>query len=119
MLKAIIFGGAAMLLAQTDPAICQGVPEMPSMESMPAIPYEQAVINTQANPVGSDLPPTAVPPNPATAGSEVRPALPADPTYQAGPYKGALTPPPLEALTKVYQVCTRTLQDNCRNPGGR
>jgi hypothetical protein len=30
---------------------------------------------------------------------------------------GNLTPPPASALNKTYPVCTRTLQDNCQNPG--
>lgn len=73
----------------------------------------------QANPVGSSETPTATPPNPVAAADPVPPAKPADPGYQAGPYKGALTPPPAEAMNKVYPVCTRKLQDSCRNPGGK
>jgi hypothetical protein len=73
----------------------------------------------QANPVGSSEIPTSAPPNPETAAAPVPPAMPADPTYQAGPYKGALTPPPAAAMHKVYPTCTRKLQDNCRNPGGK
>ena len=30
---------------------------------------------------------------------------------------GNLTPPPQSAMNKTYPVCTRTLQDNCQNPG--
>jgi len=73
----------------------------------------------QANPVGSDLPPSDTPPNPSSASMPVPPAMPADPGYQAGPYKGAMTAPPPEAFNKTYPVCTRKLQDSCRNPGGR
>ncbi len=70
----------------------------------------------QANPRGEgEASPT--PPNPSTAAAPVPPAMPADPGYQAGPYKGALTPPPAEALNKTYPVCTRELQDGCQNPG--
>jgi len=29
----------------------------------------------------------------------------------------ALPPPPADTLNKTYPVCTRTLQDNCTNPG--
>ncbi len=74
------------------------------------------VIQVQANPPGLDVP-TMTPPDPVTADSAVRPAMPADPTYNAGPYKGALTPPPMEAMNKVYPVCTSRLQDSCVNPG--
>ena len=56
---------------------------------------------------------------PATAAQPVPPAMRADPSYQAGPYKGALTAPPAEALNKVYPVCTSKIQDSCRNPGGK
>lgn len=73
----------------------------------------------QANPVGSSEAPAVTPPNPPMADSPVPPARPADPGYQAGPYKGALTPAPAEAMNKTYPVCTRKLQDSCRNPGGK
>lgn len=72
----------------------------------------------QANPTGpGDA--SATPPNPATAGSPVPPAQPADPGYQAGPYKGALTQPPAEAQAKDYPVCSKTVTDSCRNRGGK
>jgi hypothetical protein len=75
-----------------------------------------APAQVQANPMSSE-PASSTPPNPATANSSVPPAMPADPSYQAGPYKGALTAPPAEATGKTYPVCTRKLQDNCQNPG--
>lgn len=71
---------------------------------------------TQANPPGPGMPTNTVP-APDSAAEPVPPAMPADEAYQGGPYKGALTPPP--AQTKVYPVCTKTLQDSCRNPGGK
>ena len=71
----------------------------------------------QANPRGEG-PASATPPNPDTASSAVPPAQPADPSYSAGPYKGALTAPPAEAMNKEYPVCSRTVQDSCRNRGG-
>jgi hypothetical protein len=71
----------------------------------------------QANPRGAG-PATDTAPDPATADAPVAPAMPADPNYQAGPYKGALTAPPADAMNKTYPVCTRKLQDNCRNRGG-
>ena len=77
-----------------------------------------AVIQTQANPVGEGAPSPA-PPDPATADSPVPPAMPADPDYHAGPYAGALTPPPGEAFNKDYPVCSKTVQDSCINPGGK
>lgn len=74
------------------------------------------MIQTQANPPGPGVP-TGAPPNPATAGSPVSPEMPADPSYNAGPYKGALTAPPSQAMDKTYPLCTSRLQDSCVNPG--
>lgn len=71
----------------------------------------------QANPPGPGMPTTGVP-NPQTAEQTVRPAMPADQSYQGGPYKGALTPPPAAAMNKDYPVCTKTVTDGCRNRGG-
>lgn len=88
----------------------------PAVPATPAIPATPPVI--QANPTGPGIP-TATPPNPATAAEPVAPARPADPSYHAGPYKGALTPPPAAAMNKVYPVCTKKIQDSCRNPGGK
>jgi hypothetical protein len=73
------------------------------------------VYQTQANPTGTGTP-TDTPPNPQSATSPVPPSMPADPNYQAGPYKGALTPPPADAMAKSYPLCTRSLQDSCVNP---
>ena len=72
----------------------------------------------QANPVGSDAAPTMAP-DPATADTAVAPTMPADASYQAGPYKGAMSAPPAEAMNKVYPLCTKTLRDSCRNRGGK
>jgi hypothetical protein len=44
--------------------------------------------------------------------------MPADPSYNAGAYKGALSPPPADAMNKTYPVCSRTVQDSCRNRSG-
>lgn len=71
----------------------------------------------QANPVGSAAAAVATP-DPMSAAEPVPPASPADPGYAAGPYKGALTAPPPEAMNKTYPVCTSKIQDSCRNRGG-
>ncbi len=70
----------------------------------------------QANPPGQGVPTTGVP-APRTASQSARPAMPADPSYQGGPYKGALTPPPASAMNKDYPVCSSKVQDSCQNPG--
>lgn len=75
-------------------------------------------VQEQANPQGPGLP-TAEPPAPVTAEDPVPPAMPADPAYRGGPYKGALTPPPQEEMGKTYPVCTQTIRDSCRNRGGK
>lgn len=72
----------------------------------------------QANPPGRGVP-TAGVPNPQAANQAARPAMPADPSYQGGPYKGALTPPPADAMNKPYPACSRTVTDNCRNRTGK
>jgi hypothetical protein len=45
--------------------------------------------------------------------------MPADESYQGGPYKGALTPPPADAMAKDYPVCGKTVTDGCRNRDGK
>jgi hypothetical protein len=76
-----------------------------------------ATPSDQANPPGLGTPTNGVP-APQTAEQSVPPAMPADPGYQGGPYKGALTPPPATAMNKDYPVCSRGQQDECRNRGG-
>jgi len=102
-------GGAASPAA-SDPTAAAP----PMSDPAASAPVEQV----QANPPGGGTP-SATPPNPPTAAAPVPPSQPADPTYNAGPYKGALSAPPADAMNKTYPVCTRTLQDNCRNPGGK
>ncbi|WP_285020370.1 hypothetical protein [Novosphingobium sp. fls2-241-R2A-195] len=72
----------------------------------------------QANPPGPGVPTEGVP-DPQAANQAARPAMPADETYQGGPYKGALTPPPATAMDKTYPVCSKTVTDACRNRGGK
>ncbi len=92
-------------------ALCGAV----SILSVQAAAQEQpSVVQTQANPPGAGMP-TETPPNPPTAGAPVSPAMPADPAYNAGPYKGALTAVPSAAMGKAYPPCTRLLQDSCIN----
>ena len=101
-MRNLILAGAATLTA-----LC-GITGL----SQAAAAQQAAPEIVQANPVGAGTP-SITPPNPATADSPVAPAMPADPAYIAGPYVGALTPPPAEALNKTYPRCTRQLQDSC------
>jgi hypothetical protein len=68
------------------------------------------------------------PPAPATTTVMTTPAEPARTTVVTTPAQpaqttivtnkpGNLTAPPPQAFNKTYPVCTRTLQDNCQNPG--
>ncbi|HEY6814575.1 MAG TPA: hypothetical protein VI168_03450 [Croceibacterium sp.] len=45
------------------------------------------------------------------------PAAPGRPETVVTNNPGNLTAPPPQAMNKTYPVCTRTLQDNCQNPG--
>lgn len=99
---------AALMLASTSPLLAAQQPTPPMPMPMP----EQV----QANPPGPGTP-SVTPPNPETATTPVPPTMPADPGYQASPYKGALSPPPAEAMNKSYPLCTATLRDSCVNPG--
>jgi hypothetical protein len=69
----------------------------------------------QANPPGQGVPTNGVP-NPQMANQAVQPAMPAKQEYQGGPYKGALTPPPADAMNKEYPPCKGDMQDSCVNP---
>lgn len=122
MRKTLLFGAAAMFgIIATDPAFC----------------FQDAVATTAQTqpdePIGSDGPSTPpitepLPPEmpPSTDGAPImRGDMPAGP-MATPPYSGAeaavsggttsamLTP---QAATKTYPVCSKTLQDNCRNPG--
>ena len=99
-------------LALCTSALFLGAPALVAQSADDAPPVEQI----QANPVG-DRPASDTPPNPATASSPVPATMPADPNYRAGPYVGALSQPPAEAMNKTYPVCTRKMQDSCQNPG--
>lgn len=112
MSKFLISGLVAAMAATAAGAMQPDQPASAKMQLAQAAPVE-----IQANPRGS-LAAAVDTPNPATANSPVAPALPDDPNYHAGPYVGALTPPPPEAFNKHYAVCRGSLQDNCRNPGG-
>lgn len=96
----------ALIAAVSSTAIGAMQPDQPSQTYV------------QANPRGSSQPAVAAP-DPQTADSPVAPAMPADPNYHAGPYVGALAPPPPDAFNKHYPVCHGAVQDNCRNAGGQ
>lgn len=96
--------GASAPAATDQPAQADAAPDA-------AAPVQQA----QANPTGEGAP-SATPPNPQSAEAAVPPAMPSDPGYHAGPYKGAMTEPPAQAMNKEYPLCSRTVTDSCINP---
>lgn len=99
-----------------DPAGRVGVWKSIEAQVAGAAPEAAAPVQqVQANPIGEGVP-SDTPPNPETAATAVPPAMPADPGYQAGPYKGALTEAPAQAMNKVYPLCSRTVMDSCINP---
>lgn len=130
MRKLLLAGSVALMLsvpaahaqdASTQPPVDPSSGTVSDPAAPPGPPADQPapppVVQTQANPPGEGVSTTGVP-DPQAAGQTVPPAQPVDPSYQGGPYKGALTAPPASAMNKTYPKCTRTLQDNCRNPGG-
>jgi hypothetical protein len=55
-------------------------------------------------------------PGPTTTTVVTTPSQPERTTVVTN-HHGNLTPPPASAMNKTYPLCTRTLQDNCQNPG--
>lgn len=107
-MRRLIFAGAATLALTALPA------------ALSAQSADQA--NAQAQPAP---PRTTVSPNP---GSPATVTENADGTVTVEPnpgtaatvtttFPGNLTPPPQSALNKKYPVCSRSVQDNCQNPG--
>jgi len=74
----------------------------------------------QANAEAKPAPPTTTvittPAEPATTTVITTPATPAKTTIVTN-HPGNLTPAPVAELNKAYPLCSRTLQDNCQNPG--
>ena len=90
----------AMLAAQDAP---QPAPATPTEATEPA-PSTTSEANAEAHPL-----PTTVETIPG--------ATPSEPDTVVTTHHGNLTPPPATAMNKTYPLCTRTLQDSCRNPG--
>lgn len=132
MRKTLLFGAAAMFgIIATDPAFCvqdaaattaQTQPDEPAGPDVPSTPPigEPA---PPAPPIAEPLPPE-MPPSPDRAPimredvpvgpMATPPALRGEAAVSGGTTSAMLTP---QAATKAYPVCSKTLQDNCRNPG--
>jgi hypothetical protein len=72
--------------------------------------------NAQNLPAPATTTVTTTPAQPATTTVTTTPAQPAQTTITTN-NPGNLTPPPASAMNKTYPVCSRTVQDNCQNPG--
>jgi hypothetical protein len=72
--------------------------------------------NARNQPAPATTTVTTTPAQPATTTVTTTPAQPAQTTITTS-NPGNLTPPPASAMNKTYPVCSRTLQDNCQNPG--
>lgn len=102
-MRTLLLAGAAALALTALPAplIAQQSANEANAQNPPA-PATTTVITTPAEPARTTVVTT--------------PAQPAQTTIVTN-NPGNLTPPPPQAFNKTYPVCTRTLQDNCQNPG--
>jgi hypothetical protein len=112
MRKTLLFGAAALFgVIGADPAFCL-------QNETPATP--QMAIE---QPIGPETP--VEPPKPEQPIITVRTDAPAGPmatppssrdeqAISGGTTSAMMTPQP---VTKAYPLCSRTIQDNCRNPG--
>ena len=139
MRKTLLFGAAALFgIIATDPAFClqngmpatsQPQPEQPMGPDTPPIddPSQPAPPVTEPLPPemppvageARDVPPAPEPPMTTRTDSPVGPMAtpPSSSDQQAisgGTTREMMTPQP---ATKAYPLCTRIIQDSCRNPG--
>jgi hypothetical protein len=142
-MRSTIFLGAAAALAliATDPAFCMQDmnPPPPADPMAPADPVPPQTPPKPGEPMPEPAPPPGEPmpmpqpmpapapepmptPQPPVQGSTDAPTSPmatppmagTDRAQSGGTTSSMMTPQP---ATKEYPPCTKTLQDNCRNPG--
>lgn len=142
MRKTLLFGAAALFgIIATDPAFCmqngmpstsqtqQEQPMGPDTPSVPPVGDPSQPAPPITEPLPPEMPPAAgearnIPSTPevpmttrtdSPTGPMATPPSSGDAQAASGGTTSAmLTPRP---ATKVYPLCTRTIQDNCRNPG--
>ncbi len=136
----ILLGAAAMIgLVAADPAFCMQEAPPPTEQTLPTNPAnpnpapmpdpaQPAPPSTQPLPLEMPMPAgeaQQIPPAPASQPviqNRLAPAGPmatppdagADTAVSGGTTPSMMTPQP---ATKEYPLCSKTLQDNCRNPG--
>lgn len=77
-----------------------------------------AALSAQATPTQQTADQANAEAQPAPPSTHVVPApAPGEPATIVNNNPGNLTAPPPQAFNKSYPLCTRTLQDNCQNPG--
>ncbi len=114
-MRSTYFLGAAAALAlfATDPAICAQAAPAPPTDMMQPMPDP-----SQPNPPITEPLPPEMPVQGSTdapIGPMATPPAAAAPDAQSGGTTSSMMQP--VAATKAYPTCTKTLQDNCRNPG--
>lgn len=143
MRKTILAGAAALIgLIATDPAFCmqngmpttsQTQPDQPAgPNGMPVPPVEDPSQPSPpiTEPLPPEMPPVAeqsrdMPPTPGQTPTMGRTDAPIGPmatppsagdrtAVSGGTTRAMMTPQP---ATKAYPLCTRDIQDSCRNPG--
>jgi len=132
MRKTLLFGAAAMFgIIATDPAFCfqdaaattaQTQPDEPTGPDGPSTPPIGDPAQP-APPITEPLPPEMPPSSdgaPIMRGDMLAgpmatpPSVGGEAAVSGGTTSAMLTP---QAATKTYPDCSKTLQDNCRNPG--
>ena len=120
-MRKLILAGAALAFAAAPVALAE---QQQQQQQQPGGPESQTAdeANAQVQPASPRTTVTPAPGSPPATGPDGPAAAnpsPGAPVTVTTTYPGNLTPPPPSALNKTYPVCTRTLQDSCRNPGGR
>lgn len=111
-MRTLVLAGAAALAVATVPAAL--VAQDRAAETAP--PVTQSAPATEAVPETANQANAEAPPLPTT--EEVVPAdQPGEPDTLITTHHGNMQPPPATTLNKTYPVCTRDLQDDCRNRG--
>jgi hypothetical protein len=94
----LLAGAAALSLAAIPSALgAQATTSQPAPQTA-----DEANAQAQPAPQTTTVVPAPTPDQPATVVTD---------------NPGNLTAPPPQAFNKTYPLCTRTLQDNCQNPG--
>lgn len=115
-MRTLTLAGAAALALAAVPAALVAQDRAPEpaphgVQPAPAVAPATGPAPETANQANADAPPL-----PTT--EEVIPGdAPGEPDTLVTTHHGNMQPPPATALNKTYPLCTRDVQDDCRNPG--